>query len=92
MENAKEEGRKSEPGEISAKERGGRWSERERTTLKKEKSNGETALGAGALLDANTGVQRGGSDVDLRGFSGAKRLKSGGIKGSRGVNGAETGI
>lgn len=83
---------------MSAKERGGRWSEGERTTLKKEKLNGEAALGAGALLDANTGVQRrgwggrGGSDVDLRGFSRAKRLKSGGIKGWRGVNGAETGI
>lgn len=63
MENAKEEGRKSEPGEMSAKERGGRWSEGERTTLKKEKLNGETALGAGALLDANTGVQRRGGGL-----------------------------
>lgn len=38
--------------------KGGRWSEGERKTLKK--LNGETALGAEALFDANAGVKREG--------------------------------
>lgn len=57
MENAKEEGRKSEPEEISVKERVDDGARGERKTLKRDKFNRETALSVEVLFVANTGIK-----------------------------------
>lgn len=57
MENAKEEGRKSEPEEISVKERADDGARGEGKTLKKDTLNREAALRAEALFGANTGIK-----------------------------------